>query len=193
MDLNEYQKRLKKRRIKFAVAISIVFGLVLFMRVFLNGYLFEAKPLNSYSPAESPTQVETASQENWQQIVTYLDSIRVNAITHRDTSLLSSVYVGNSPLKVQDEKLITNLIDSQAEIVGLTFGISNLYMLSHRWSNDEEVVELSFMDTRSGYEVKVNGELVQKVPEKSSNWLISLVKTGDSWLIGNATPKSSDG
>ncbi|MEN9692895.1 MAG: hypothetical protein RLZZ330_539 [Actinomycetota bacterium] len=183
VDTIAYQNRLKKRRL--IIVSSVLFGIVL-----ASGLLItkspSAKPDTVFETQTSSDQIETDSEQNWLLILQNLDTIRVDAIVHRDISTLANVYSRNSPLQQADVSLIQDLIESEMEISDLSFEISDLTLISHRWSNDEEVVELSISSTRSAYKVNVDGEVKQRVSQKESSWLVSLVKSGDYWLIGNA-------
>lgn len=148
--------------------------------------LHSAKPESTIQTQARPNPIETDSVQNWLLILQNLDAIRVDAIIHRDKSVLENVYSENSPLKITDLSLIQNLIRSEMTISGLSFQISDLSLISHRWSNDEEVVELKITSKRSAYEVFQKGKLIQKVHPSEGDWLISLTKVGDYWHIGNA-------
>ena len=188
MDLNTYKSRLRKRRLKNIILGFVTFGVLVYTGISITNSAQIKLQSNSESISNLKTPFETKAGENWKHILAELDNLRVSAILLRDASLLDNVYASNSPLRDSDISLIENLIESQAEVAGLRFEIISLNLVSHRWSNDEEVVELSLYGNRSAYRLLVGEEVVQNVEEKSTYWLISLTKEGDNWLIGNAVP-----
>jgi hypothetical protein len=137
-------------------------------------------------------QESQTNSENWQEIVQALDRIRATAIMQRDKSQLAAVYVEGSQLDTGDFELIDQLVDSNSHVHGLQFEVEDIQKISHRWSNDEEVVELEVTDSRSQYVLQNElGKLT--IPKRESiTWLISLSRRGDSWLISNAEQVLND-
>jgi hypothetical protein len=100
-------------------------------------------------------------------------------------------------LKLADTKLIRYLISKDLSILGLDFEITSVEIVSHRWSNNEEVVELQVTDNRSNYSIRSRSN-EQTIAEQTivargeETWLISLLKVGQKWLISNAQPVLDD-
>jgi hypothetical protein len=101
-----------------------------------------------------------------------------------------------------DSKLIQSLISNNLAIFGLDFKTTSVELLSHRWSNNEEVVELRVTDNRSKYTIQSKSDeqtitegtiAEQTIAERGEEtWLISLQKVGRKWLIANAQPALDD-
>ncbi len=137
----------------------------------------------SFSPSISP------NTEDWLSIIQDLDLLRATAISNKDISQLDGIYSEDSSLQISDEAIITKLIAANAVIKDLIFKIKKVTLVSHRWSNQEEVVELEVTDIRSDYLV-INDSRETKISSRApETWLLSLEKVGDRWLIKNAILK----
>ncbi|MCX6403277.1 MAG: hypothetical protein NT032_05095, partial [Actinobacteria bacterium] len=110
-------------------------------------------------------------------------------------------------LRTLDSKLIQSLISNNLAIFGLDFKTTSVELLSHRWSNNEEVVELRVTDNRSKYMIQSKSDeqtitegtiaeqtiTEQTIAERGEEtWLVSLEKVGQKWLIANAQSALDD-
>lgn len=123
--------------------------------------------------------------KDWLGIVQQLDDQRALAISRRDESELANIYAQNSTLSDNDRTLIKNLISQDAKVENLTFQVLDLQMISHRWSEKEEVVELLVTDKRSSYFLLDNGIRTEVPERKVQRWFVSIYEVNGKWLIGN--------
>jgi len=181
MDYKQLQKRVNRRRFALLSAGAIVAMLVTL--IFVSTFLETSPPGKIKSEMQSGA---TQNPNSWMEILQMLDNGRAKAISQRDSSQLDQIFADHSQLKISDSTLIAELIAKQMQIIGLSFEIEDVKLISHRWSNDEEVVELKVVDTRSSYLIQSeDGEL--RMPEREAQtWIISLHKIGQEWRIGNA-------
>lgn len=181
MDYVQLQKRVNRRRLALLTACVMVALLMTLM--FVSSFL----GTSSEGKASSKTQsVATQNPNSWTEIVQRLDNGRAQAISQRDKSQLDQIFADESPLKISDASLIAELIAKQMQIIGLSFEIEDVKLISHRWSNDEEVVELKVVDTRSSYLIQTADSELQMPEREAQTWIVSLHKFGQEWRIGNA-------
>lgn len=185
MDYLKLKRKARNRRLIFGAS-------AVFLGIGLAGFLSFANEPQNLPKISASTVLATPTDNNWQLILQNLDQIRASAIMQRDKSQLEKVYEENSDLATNDFELIEELIETNSQITGLSFNVESVKQISHRWSNDEEVVELQILDSRSAYQLQNDFE-TQTIPKRNStNWIISLVKVEDGWLVGNAVAESNN-
>ena len=185
MDYLNLKRKSRNRKIAIAV-ISIIVGLL------SARFMLTPAELPNAVKAPLATPTYAATQDNWLKIVQDIDQIRANAIMRRDKSELSKIYTAESLLEVSDTDLIDELLKSNAIVTGLNFKVEAVRKISHRWSNDEEVVELEVTDSRNAYRLQTESEN-QLIPARPSvTWIISLTKLGEKWFVSNAVQALDD-
>jgi len=197
MDYRLIRKRIWWRRI----VVIIIAGLIGAGASYYSIKVLQIDQSKIAKPAlisQSPSNDE----DDWNQILEDLDNLRAQAIMRKDKSLLEEIYSEHCQLRTLDSKLIQSLISNNLAIFGLDFKTTSVELLSHRWSNNEEVVELRVTDNRSKYTIRSIFEkqtiTEQKITEQTiaergeETWLVSLQKVGQKWLIANAQPALDD-
>jgi hypothetical protein len=197
MDYRLIRKRIWRRRIVVSVLAAL-------LGIGISYYSINLVEVNRQNTAKKNAFVQSPSTEvdDWNQVLEDLDNLRAQAIMRKDESVLNEIYSNNCQLKLADTKLIRYLISKDLSILGLDFEITSVEIVSHRWSNNEEVVELQVTDNRSNYSIRSrsNEQTIaeQTIAEQTivergeETWLISLLKVGQKWLISNAQPVLDD-
>lgn len=191
MHYQDIRGRIWQRRLLVSIPVLVV-GVVLSQYVNLppTEKIENLKPIvKSENVLPDPNSVEL---ENWKRILQELDNQRALAISRRDESALEFIYAMDSPIAIADRQLIQSLIANNASVEKLNFVVQNVQKISHRWSGNEEVVELEVTDERSSYYLSQNGARKHVPTRAAETWLISLVKHPGGWLIGEVQPLLDD-
>ena len=182
MNLRGYRRRLWLQRgafIVFAALIGIVIAQLTNSAEDRSG---DSQPRNVSVSSSATVSSET---EDWLSILQSLDNKRALAIARRDVSALKGVYKNLSSSYLADEKLIEELISLDALVKRLAFEVLNVQEISHRWSANEEVVELSVSDQRSEYFIESDEKETRVAQSDIQTWLVSLSKKAGNWLIAD--------
>lgn len=182
MKLRGYRRRLWVQRGAFII-VSALIGVVIAQLTNSAEAQRDISQTRNVSVSSSATKV--SETEDWLSVLQSLDNQRALAIVQRDISALTRVYKDISSTYLADVKLIEELISLDAVVKRLYFEVLNVQEISHRWSANEEVVELSVSDQRSAYFIESDDKDTRVAQSDIKTWLVSLSKKAGKWLIAD--------
>jgi hypothetical protein len=180
---SNYQKYLRRRKLRKWIGVGIGVGLVFGSRIASEVKLFQAEP--SEAPvivASSPAEVET----DWKKVLNEIDECRSEALISRDVLNLDKCLVINSAAYQRDAELIEYLISEEIQLSDFQPELLDVQYLARGLRAGTEIVQLAVKDRLPDYKlIRDGGEFVLRQGRAETDWTVWLELQTAGWRLSD--------